>query len=281
MVTKDPAAVEVEVQAAYRAMFPDGDAAFVPEAFGWLVEAFRGGHPEYQPVDAPYHDLEHTLQGTLCMALLLRGRHRAGVEPRLTEPLFRLGLAAILTHDSGYLKRRGDTEGTGAKYTITHVDRSASFAADLLASKGFSAPEIQAVRNMIHCTGVDAALQGIPFGSEEERMVGYALGTADLLGQMAAPDYVEKLPALFAEFDEAARHAQDKSHFVCGYSTAADLMSKTPSFWERLVRVKLNGDFGGMYRFLNDPYPDGPNPYLRQIEANMSRLRRLAQPACS
>jgi hypothetical protein len=42
----------------------------------------------------------------------------------------------------------------------------------------------------------------------------------------------------------------------------------------------MNKDFGGLYRFLADPYPDGPNFYLNAIEANLARLRKLvAAPA--
>src|SRR6185437_3386983 len=136
-------------------------------------------------------------------------RHRAKAKPLLTQRMFELGLLAILMHDTGYLKQRGDTEGTGAKYTVTHVDRSADFAAQLLADKKFSKADIQAVQNMIHCTGVDAALSVIPFQSEEEKIAGFALGTADLLGQMAAEDYVEKLPVLYSEFAEATQFSRD------------------------------------------------------------------------
>src|SRR6266850_3614854 len=186
IVAKDPVAVEVEVQAARLAMFRGGDALFVPLAFGWAIECFEGRYRDYQAVDARYHDFEHTLQGTLCMARLLCTRQLAGVQPALTEHMFQLGLLAILLHDTGYLKKRDDTEGTGAKYTITHVDRSADFAAQLLAQKGFGPGDIKAVQNMIRCTGVDSALNSIPFQSELEKTVGYALGTADLLGQMAA-----------------------------------------------------------------------------------------------
>src|SRR5512142_770504 len=99
VVTKDPTAVEVEVQAACRAMFPDADPLYVPRVFGWAIECFTGNFCDYQPVDARYHDLEHTLQGTLCLARLLRGRHAAGAYPRLTERMFQLSLAAILLHD--------------------------------------------------------------------------------------------------------------------------------------------------------------------------------------
>ena len=134
--TKDPTAVEVEVQAACRTMFPGADPMFVPRVFGWAIECFAGNYADYQAIDARYHDFEHTMQGTLCMARLLRGRHFAGTHPQLTQRMFQLGLIAILLHDTGYLKKRDDTEGTGAKYTVIHVARSAEFAQQLLGEKG-------------------------------------------------------------------------------------------------------------------------------------------------
>jgi hypothetical protein len=273
VVTKDPTGVEVEVQAAYLGIFPEGDKMFVPRVFGWAIECFTGNYGDYQAVDARYHDFEHTLQGTLCMARLLHGRHLAKAHPQLTQRMFQLGVVAILMHDTGYLKKRDDTEGTGAKYTVTHVDRSAEFAKVLLTEKKFSQQEIQAVQNMIHCTGVDAVLSVIPFQSDLEKTVGHALGTADLLGQMAAEDYVDKLPVLYGEFAEATRFARGKPHFISMFSSANDLMQKTPAFWEKYVQLKLSRDFDGLYRFLNSPYPDGPNYYLQRIEANMARLR--------
>jgi len=278
VVTKDAAAVENAVQEAYLSMFPSGDKFFVPRVFGWGQECFTGRYQDYQAVDARYHDFEHTLQGTLCMARLLRGRHLAGGEPRLTQRIVELGILAILLHDTGYLKKRDDTTGTGAKYTIEHVTRSAQFAEQLLTEKSFGAKEIQAVQNMIHCTGVDAALSVIPFQDSLEKTVGFSLGTADLLGQMAAEDYVDKLPVLYSEFAEATRHVTDRTHFIGAFSSATDLMHKTPSFWEKYVLVKLERDFGGLYRYLNDPFPSGPNEYLQRIEANMERLRAKMTP---
>ena len=54
VATNDPAAVEREVLAAYQAMFPEGDRAFVPRIFGWAREFFTGKLPGYLPVDAKY-----------------------------------------------------------------------------------------------------------------------------------------------------------------------------------------------------------------------------------
>jgi hypothetical protein len=209
------------------------------------------------------------------MARLLYARHCANGERPLTERLFQLGIIGILLHDTGYLKKRDDVEGTGAKYTTTHVNRSAEFAGRLLGEKGYSSEDIAAVQSMIRCTGVDAVLSQLPFPGEQEKMVGHALATADLLGQMAADDYVGKLPILYAEFAEAARHDGDHPGFVAGFKEADDLIRRTPAFWYDFVMPKLDRDFGGLHRFLNDPYPDGPNDYVRRIEANMERIRQL------
>jgi len=245
----------------------------VPRVFGWAMEFFSGNYGDYQAVDAQYHDFEHTLQGTLCFIRLLRGRHAAGDQPRLTERMFQLGLLAMLLHDTGYLKKRDDTEGTGAKYTVTHVDRSADFAAELLGEKGFAPAEIRAVQNMIHCTGVNTRPGEIGFQSELERIVGFALATADLLGQLAADDYVEKLPILYEEFEEAAKFSGETGKFIGAFSSPDELMKKTPDFWTGFVKNRLEHDFRGLQRFLSDPYPGGRNDYLERIEANIERLR--------
>ncbi len=279
--TKDPTAVEFEAQAAYLSMFPDGDPLFVPRVFGWAIECFTGNYRDYQAVDAQYHDFEHTLQGTLCFVRILRGRHTAGGQPRLTARMFQLGMLAMLLHDTGYLKKRDDTEGTGAKYTITHVDRSAKFAAELLREKGFTPTEILAVENMIHCTGVNTHPNQIAFQSELEKVVGFALASADLLGQLAAEDYVEKLPVLYEEFAEAAEFSGDKNQFIASFTSAGDLMQRTPDFWTGFVKNRLTRDFQGMHRYLNDPYPNGGNYYLDRIEANIERLRQTTAGKCS
>lgn len=276
VVTKDPTAVEVEVQAAYLGMFPEGDNLFVPRVFGWAIECFTGHYRDYQPIDALYHDFEHTLQGTLCLARLIHARNLAGGQPAMTNKMFQLAIIAILFHDTGYLKKRDDFQGTGAKYTVTHVGRSAEFAAHVLGEKGFIPRDIQTVQHMIRCTGVNAKLSAIPFHDELEGLTGFALASADLLGQMAAEDYVAKLPILYLEFDEAARFSGDKTHFVTSFSNAKELIERTPEFWRDFVLPKLEREFLGVYRFLNQPYPDGPNFYVQRIEANMERLKERA-----
>jgi hypothetical protein len=271
--TKNPGAVQREVEAASLEMFPVENQEFVSRSFQRAFDCFTGKYPGYQAIDARYHDLEHTLQGTLCLARLLLGRHRAHATPALTRKGWELSLLAILLHDTGYLKRREDLEGTGAKYTVTHVARSADFARALLREKYFPNEDIEAVCHMISCTGVDAKLKEIPFQNELERILGFALATADLVGQMAAPDYVEKLPVLYSEFAEATKFSPRPAPFIATFRSAEDLMNQTPSFWEKVILPKLENDFGGLHSFLNEPYPAGPNEYLRRIEANIRRLK--------
>jgi hypothetical protein len=274
--TADPRAVAHEIQRIYLAMFPGADLLFVPRIFGWAKDCFEGKYDEYQAVDARYHDFAHTLEVTLCMARLLHRRHVLRASPILTQADMELGLLAILLHDTGYLKKRDDLEGTGAKYTLIHVDLSGEFARQLLAAKGFPASAGLAVRRMIHCTGVSTNLASIPFPDERERMVGYALGTSDFLGQMAADDYVEKLPELYREFEESARFFAGKINGGLHFSSEEDLLRKTPGFWQHYVLPKLENDFRGLYRFLNNPYPDGPNFYVQKVESNIARLKQIA-----
>jgi hypothetical protein len=76
---------------------------------------------------------------------------------------------------------------------------------------------------MIRCTGVNADLKSIPFQSELERKMGFALGTADLLGQMAR-GLRRQAGILFLEFDEA-------NHF--SHRTAVPAFSRpSPNFAE-------------------------------------------------
>jgi len=207
------------------------------------------------------------------MARLLHGRHQAKAEPALTQRTFQLACWRFSCTIRAISRNAVIPQGTGAKYTVTMSAAAPSLPPNCSPKKGFSAEDIQAVQNMIRCTGVNTTPRTIPFHSEQEKIAGFALATADLLGQMAADDYVEELPTLYDEFAEAARFTKDKSHFVASFKSASDLIEKTPTFWEKFVRPKLEREFLGLYRFLSNPFPDGSNYYLERIAANMERLK--------
>jgi hypothetical protein len=266
-------AVEKQVVSIYSRIYPQADRTFVGRAFEWAKQSFSGNYGDYQPIDTRYHNFEHTMQGTFCLTRLLMGRHMANALPAVPQKMFELSLLAILLHDTGYLKKKNDTTGTGAKYTAIHVLRSVDFARELLSEKGYKPEEITAVQNMIRCTGLNAIISAIRFQNELEKLMGLALATADLLGQMAADDYVEKLPVLYEEFAEAVTR-DPQAQLLKVYTSPEEVMRRTPAFWNDYVVPRINKDFRKLYLFLNDPYPDGPNPYVQAIEANMARIRK-------
>jgi hypothetical protein len=240
-----------------------------------LVEAlFAGRHPAYQKADLTYHNLEHTLHATQCFIDLAAGRVRHAHQPVFDARQFSLGYAAIILHDSGYLKDRDDLSGTGAKYTSSHVLRSCALATDSLPALGCSVEEIEGIKNAIRCTGLTSQIDHIEFRTDIERLTGCMVATADYLGQMADPEYPTKLPALFAEFEES--HNFSRVPFEQRpFRSAKELMAKTTAFWEGFALPKLDREYQGVYRVL--ALEDGHNPYLEAVAANLARIRQLAE----
>ncbi len=270
--TKNASAVTAFVEKALGEMYPGANLGIIETLFTEVERLFQGRHPDYGAIDLKYHDLEHTLQATVCLVGLLQGRHAAGVEPRLNPRQFELAVASALLHDAGYLKLRSDTAGTGAKYTFCHVLRSCAFAASYLPGLGANDYEVEAVLGAINCTGPTKQVSRLRFREPIDRIIGCALATADYLGQMAAADYPDELGILFNEFEES----DDFIHLPPErrpFRTAAQLIELTPMFWREVVLPKLETDFQAVYRFLAHPYPHGRNPYVDAVENNIRIIK--------
>lgn len=276
--TKNATSVAVFVTQKFKRLHPEAETEWLARLFHEVEAFFLGRHPDYGAADLRYHDLEHTLQATTCLTLLLEGRHNTAVAPRLSARQFELAIAAVLLHDTGYLKLRSDKTGTGAKYTSYHVLRSCVFAAAYLPTLGANDLEIDAVLGAISCTGPTREISHVQFREPSGRIIGNALATADYLGQMAAADYPDKLESLFEEF----RESDDFLHMPPArrvFKSASDLINRTPAFWQKFVLRKLEIDCQSMFRFLAQPYPDGPNAYLDAVEKNITEIqRRTANP---
>jgi hypothetical protein len=268
--TKNPAAVAGFVRRIYSELFPGASRVWINRVFEDIEMFFTGRNPAYAPIDLRYHDLEHTLQATVCLVELLAGRHHAEVEPRVSARQFELTIVAVLLHDTGYLKLRSDT---GAKYTFCHVLRSCAFAASYLPALGATPIEIESVLGAINCTGPSSEISRLHFHKPVDRLLGCALATADYLGQLAAPDYPDKLELLFAEFAESDAYVNLPMDARI-FKSARHLAEQTPQFWERFVLPRLDGDFLGVYRFLASPYPAGVNAYIAAAEHNISTVRQ-------
>jgi hypothetical protein len=272
--TRDPLAVAATVEKLHEEVFPGVGCAYVRQVLRKIESVFAGQWRDYQAMDTAYHDLEHTLQATLCCLRIVAGQARAGSRPTLGPREFRLAFHAMLLHDIGYLKKQGDNDGTGAKFTLIHERRGCDIAQELLTEEGWPKSEIDRISSLILCTGPRSNLGGTKFGNPAHRVLGDAVCTADFLSQMSDPGYVQKLPDLFEEFAESDRAngiPEEKRQF----KTVDDLYRSTPAFWNGFVVPKLRNECEDVGRYLADPYPDGPNPYLDQVAANIEAIKRI------
>lgn len=257
-----------------RECLSDGESrpGFWTELSDCVHRLFTGQMWNYKPLKLLYHDYAHTLEAShVYLTLAASSRRHLPDEEKPSPRALELGFAAILLHDTGYLIAKGDDQGTGAKYTHCHVLRSCALAASLLPGLGCTQAEIEDVLGAIRCTGLNGNPPKTHFSNAQARRVACFVATADYIGQMSAPSYPDKLPALFDEFAEADTYClipPEKRPF----KSVAQLLAATPAFWEKFVLPKLTNDFGGAYHLLAEPYPSGPNPYLQAIEANLARI---------
>lgn len=271
--TSPPAVAAVAVSTFDRIGFRRS-APLIKRLFRDISRMFAGQYPGYRAIDMRYHNLEHTLQATVCVCQILEGRQAAQVEPVFGRRDCELLLAAVLLHDTGYLKRSRDIHGTGAKYTLVHEHRSCDFARAYLPSLGFTEEEIDDVTSAIRCTGPRNKISAVHFSRPEARVLATIVVTSDYLSQMATIDYVDKLPALFYEFEEAYIY-EGIPESERPFRSPADLIHKTEPFWEKFVRPMLESDLGGVYRYIA-PTAEGTNPFIEAVERNVARVRALA-----
>ncbi len=272
--TKQPAAVLKAVKEAFAGIGAQASFPLLERLFDDVTGMFEGHYPGYQAIDMKYHDYEHTMQATICLIHLLQGRSRTFDRPVLLARDWELSVMAVLLHDSGYLKKTDDLEGTGAKYTFVHERRSCDFAREYLPRMGVTASEIEDICAAIICTGPRSKISQVSFHRDEARQMAFILVTADYLAQMSAADYLEKLPVLYKEFVEAFEFEQIPPE-KRPYHSLQQLLEKSTGFWTNYVRPMLDFEAGGVHRYLTTA--GQPNPYLQAVEANLAELQRRLQ----
>jgi len=279
--TDDYRSVAFAIVKAFNEGFPGEDAFYIPRVMTDVKHMFSGEFDNLQPIDTKYHDLEHTMQASLCFTRIVINRHLAKIEPLISANDFKLGLLATLLHDTGYLKREGDEEGTGAKYTNVHEQRSCEYAARYLNHFNLETSDIATIQNMINCTGPFADIPSVPFTDKIGRILGESVCTADYIGQMSDHNYVWKLYHLFQEFEESNDHnniPESKRPFA----SFDDLFEETPAFWDKIVKPRLHVECHDLWKLLASPFPDGPNPYISAIEANIAKVEQIIKDkSCS
>ena len=245
---------------------PSLDPSPIEKIYEDIIRLFNGEFPGYKASNTKYHNLEHTCSTALAAARLIHGLHVQGqvFSPRLVQ----LCLIGTLFHDTGLIQTREEVEGTGAQHTIGHEDRSIALMGKYLAENGYSQEDIRDCGHMIKCTELFYPMEKIPFNSEEVRIMGKVLGTADLVAQMADRNYQEKLPLLFMEFQEARME---------GFETPLELFRKTEEFYRKVARKRMTGELGGvssaaLYHF-RERWKIDKNLYEESIKYNIRHMK--------
>jgi hypothetical protein len=261
----NPGDVMGEVKNIILLIYKKFDFSQFEHIFSDILGLFNGKYPGYRRCNTFYHDLSHTMDCLLVTAKLIHGASLNGIV--FTHRDVTLGLISALMHDTGYIQAVEDDTGTGAKYTVSHIERSIEFMEKYFHDHAFPAEYLPICRDFLRCTGLEVKINEIKFQSREHEILGQILGTADLIGQMANENYLEKLPFLYDEFKEAG---------VPGYNNRFDLLEKTPAFWE-MVKKRLVNELGHVDRYLGDYlrvlWGINQDLYRQAIDRNIERLQ--------
>ncbi len=241
---------------------------FVEEVFNDTVKLFNGHFKGYQASKTKYHDLNHTLAVFLATARLMHG---AVINGRaLSRDIIDIGFISALFHDVGMIQTEDDRQGTGAKYTIGHEERSIIFLKNYLVERNLYKTNLDDCAHIIGCTITGLSPAEIPFRSKESELIGKIVGSADLIAQMADRLYLEKLLYLYQEFQEGK---------IPGFESEFDLLRKTESFYKNVSKKRLYIDLGGIYSLMRIHFKDrfgiDRDFYQENIQKNIEYLRNV------
>jgi hypothetical protein len=275
---EQPAKVCEEVRRILSARYPDYAWDPLERVFGDIADLFAGRWAGYRPCDTPYHDLRHTLDVTLALARLIDGHDRMhhGVA-RLGPERALVGIVSALFHDSGYILEERDTaHRRGAEYTLIHVSRSAELLSRYLTRIGL-ASHIAVAAEIVHYTGYERPFDTIKLRDRRDQLLGFMLGTADLIAQMSDRAYLERCrDYLFEEFVDAgiAHEALPDGRVRVNYGSPEDLLFKTREFFQQVALPRLDQAFEGVYRFASAHFADS-NHYVDEIALNFAHLAKV------
>ena len=223
----------------FEAAFGDREAVRLQ----FMLEAVDTAISNIGRTDAPYHNCEHTLLVCLVGQQILCGKQVLGDPISAHEWVHYI--VSLLFHDIGYVKSLlpGDIVGsrvadglggwwqlpdgaTDAFLTPIHVDRGVAFVRQLFADHPLIDVEMLAFN--IENTRFPVPE---PVRSRARSRLQWQDLTraADLIGQLADPAYLQKLPALYTEFLECGT-AQSS-----GLKSYVDLIRQFPHFYSDVV----------------------------------------------
>jgi hypothetical protein len=246
------------------------DASVLDNIYKDIVRLFSGDFPGYRASNTMYHNLEHTGAVSLAAARIIHGLWLEGHSFAPDDVV--LCITAALFHDTGLIQTEDDSEGTGAKYTIGHEQRSISLARSYMHARGFAPEAVDDCGNLILYTILSRPVAEIPFRRDAVSKIGKIIGSADLMAQMADRLYLEKLPLLFMEFREGG---------LPNYATEIDLLFATDNFYENIFKKRIYGDLEGIAGAVKSHFRErwdlDRDLYMESVEKNVAYLHSLKE----
>ena len=242
------------------------DEALLSSSINDLVAAYHGNYRGLIRCDTLYHDLRHALETGLTTARLIDGHVKEGGEPLDADHAMLLVLLALF-HDIGLLRR--DTEGHlyGPVLIPVHEERGVAFMQDYLSRTSLAGWSEKSV--LIMATKLVFVLPE-NWSSLDARLAGM-LASADLLCQLADRCYLEKCrDFLFVEF--SAMGIAGKTDSL--YPDRETLLAKTPDFYSKIIRRRLDVDFKGVHKLI-ELHTGGTNPWEDAIKRNLVFLENM------
>jgi hypothetical protein len=269
-----PAAILEETHVILSMISKDYDTRLVDRVFRIVIDLFAGNYPGYRACNTEYHDLRHTTDVFLATARMIHGAVLD--KETFSHREIDICLVSALLHDSGYIQEEHDTEGTGAKHTSHHVQRSMMFMQHSSKIFEFSDEETDFGLLMILCTDLTESIEDLSFPSPSIERLSKILAASDLLAQMADRTYLEKLLFLFHEFREAG---------VGGFLNEMELLNKTVEFYN-FFKWRLENSLDNADRFLLSHFRNrwdiNENLYLTSIDNQKKYLEQtLKIPDCN
>jgi len=268
------------VYVIFRDIFHQFDEPALAQAFDDFERLFEGDYPNYLPCDTLYHDKQHTLDMTLALARLISGHERSTAkDQRIGSQRAVIAIITALYHDSGYIRQVSDHQHfNGAEYSLVHVSRSANFLKRYLHKINLG-EFAQLSARLVHYTGYEISPETINLPDKQWKMLGYLLGTADIISQMSDRCYLEKCrDRLYPEFvlGGLAVEVDAEGNETILYHSGIDLLKKTPAFFANDIENRLNKVLKQVYSYEKAHF-DGERVYINELGRNQTFLNKVLE----
>lgn len=249
---------------------PGSSPGYITKIYEDLNGIFSGEFEGFRESSTKYHDLRHTRNVALATIRLFHGLHCESVN--LPPDVIKLGLICAYFHDTGMLLTVKDSKLSGAAYLKSHEERSIIFIREYMHKRGFPTAYLDNCEAIINSTNLTVEPDTINFESEEIKIAGHVLGTADILAQMADRYYLECLPLLYMEQQDAGIHQHPSS---------LALMRQTTKFYHEVIENRLQKSFhnkcDAMLTHFREWWQLDSNLYMEYIKKNILYLEEVVR----